>query len=991
MPKVPTSEPLLGPPGADELVERFEEAWQQGIPPSLEQFLPSAGPPEVRRAILLELLPIDLEYRWRRPSPGARPWVLEDYLARFPELGPAAHLPAELIVEEYRARVRWGDAPPHAGYAARFPAQAGPLAKLLVDMDARLATEYGGQRSVPADSLPMAQALAEGSRTSFSNDVPTAHPLPTAVRTIDSAAALLGLLRDCQVLNGKQLHELSGGAFSEPRLLARHLLDRGWLTPFQANQLFLGRGHDLNLGPYLLLERIGEGLTGEVFKARHLRMDTRMVALKVIRKELLQDPDAVRRFYKEIEAAGRLSHPNVIHPYDAGPVGPTHFLAMEYVEGINLGRLVKDSGPLPVAQACDFVRQVALGLQCIQEHGLVHRDIKPSNLVVSGGVARNENADATQHSPHQTVKILDLGLARVWSVAADSSSTLTRAGAFLGTPDFMAPEQALDPHAVDVRSDLYSLGCTFYYLLSGQPPFPGGTLIQKADRHRWEEPPPIEQFQPQLPAEVASLLRRLLAKQPEQRPQTPAEVAADLAPWSSGSTTEVDWGTRASRSAPTDLSSNTQVLLTPSSARAAAPALASRKRLALLGAAAVLAVCGVAWWLTFGQPGAVTPDVASNSDSAAAAESLLDPAQIAVDERYARQPQELLAVLRLPEPTGQVRMLEFSPDSKWLIGLRDNDVLVWNLTSRSAPTTLHGRAGPILFVQFSGDSRRLMSVSGLPDRATCLWDLETGKELHRVGGGRAAAYSPDGRHYAIESGRALAIHEIATNREVRRLEGHNTGIWSVAYSLDGKHILTGAGVVKMQQGKPLSEDCTARLWDAASGKELVSFGPHPGPVVAVGFCREGRRILTGTVSDAAPLTLWLWDVAAIDRPLVQHRERMVYSPSGRWWFVPHPNKGHEVIDVTAIGPNQPQIVLAEYPPGPSSAGFAADDKTMASVHGDGRVIFWDPATGRRRHVFDLPAPGRTGNFSPDGRYFAASTDKGRVYIFRMPQPTGTGE
>src|SRR5262249_28511053 len=179
---------------------------------------------------------------------------------------------------------------------------------------------------------------------------------------------------------------------------AKELLSRNWLTAYQLNQLLQGHGGDLVLGPYVLLERLGEGGAGQVFKARHQKL-LRVVALKLIREELLTDAEVVARFYREIQVLSQLDHPNIIHAYDAGPAGATHFLAMEFVEGTDLGKLVKRGGPLPIQQACEYVRQAAGGLQHAHERGLVHRDIKPHNLIMS--------------LRDGLIKVADLGLARL--------------------------------------------------------------------------------------------------------------------------------------------------------------------------------------------------------------------------------------------------------------------------------------------------------------------------------------------------------------------------------------------------------------------------------------------------------------------------------------------------------------------------------------------------------------------------------------------------
>jgi serine/threonine-protein kinase len=355
---------------------------------------------------------------------------------------------------------------------------------------------------------------------------------------MDSVPSLIAELRAHRLLSPAQLDELDDlHPRAQPRLLADELLRRNWLTGFQVQQLFDAAAPILAIDHYVLLDRLGEGATGQVYKARHRQMQ-RVAAIKVIRPELLANAEVVGRFYREIEAAGRLSHPNVIVAYDAGPYGSTHFFAMEYVEGIDLHRLVKQSGPLPIAKACDFIRQAALGLQHAHERGLVHRDIKPSNLLVASGkglVASEEETApafslATSHQSLATVKILDLGLARVHQATNESrwDRGLTLDGAVMGTPDFMAPEQADDARSVDIRADIYSLGCSLYFLLSGQVPFPNCSLYQKMLKLQQAEPMAIETLRPGLPREVAEVIRRLMAKRPEDRYQTPAEVADAL-------------------------------------------------------------------------------------------------------------------------------------------------------------------------------------------------------------------------------------------------------------------------------------------------------------------------------------------------------------------------------------------------------------------------------------------------------------------------------
>jgi len=303
--------------------------------------------------------------------------------------------------------------------------------------------------------------------------------------TTPSISSFLDVLRDSQLLEPEQVEEtvrdLTPGC-DDASTLAPLLVKRGWLTDYQVDRLLRGRPQDLTLGPYRLLELLGEGGMGQVFKARHQRLN-RLVALKIIRPErLLQNPEAIRRFHREALSAAALSHQNIVIIYDADEVNKVHYIAMEYVDGIDLARLVKETGPLPVAQACYFIRQAALGLQHAFAKGLVHRDIKPSNLLVTGPRGGKESlgpgrrqvgpgdetvrdsvsqpTESTQvpavppfwMSPNAQVKILDMGLARLTEHEADDPvlSSLTHEGSVVGTPDYIKPAILIWPTFVPI-------------------------------------------------------------------------------------------------------------------------------------------------------------------------------------------------------------------------------------------------------------------------------------------------------------------------------------------------------------------------------------------------------------------------------------------------------------------------------------------------------------------------------------------------------------
>jgi serine/threonine protein kinase len=299
-------------------------------------------------------------------------------------------------------------------------------------------------------------------------------------------------------------------ALDPPQLAARMTLD-GIITHFQAEQFLLGKCRGMILGNYKVLERLGSGGMALVYLCEHLHMKRR-VAIKVLPTVNAQKTEYLKRFYREARANAVLDHPNIVRTYDiAQDDHNRHYLVMEYIDGALLQEIVKRFGPMPVERAAHYIRQAAIGLQHIHEAGLVHRDIKPDNLIVDR---------------QGTVKILDLGLARF---CQESEEILTQG--ILGTPDYLAPEQSQDSHHVDIRADIYSLGGTMYYLLTGNPPFGAGTVAQKLIWHQTKAPRSIRAQRADVPGELELVVATMLAKSPEYRFQTPADVAIALEPW----------------------------------------------------------------------------------------------------------------------------------------------------------------------------------------------------------------------------------------------------------------------------------------------------------------------------------------------------------------------------------------------------------------------------------------------------------------------------
>jgi formylglycine-generating enzyme required for sulfatase activity/tRNA A-37 threonylcarbamoyl transferase component Bud32 len=268
---------------------------------------------------------------------------------------------------------------------------------------------------------------------------------------------------------------------------------------------------------YEILRELGRGGMGVVYLARNKLMD-RLEVLKVLNKEMLERKGTYDRFLREVRAAARLAHPNVVGAYSAVQVGHLLVFAMEYVEGYDLSQLVKSRGPLPVAKACYFVHQAALGLEHAHERGMVHRDIKPGNLMLM------------RQGQRGIIKILDFGLAKA-SSENPIDGGLTREGQMLGTPHYISPEQTVDAQNADIRADIYSLGCTLYYLLTGGPPFDGKSLLDILTGHQSMEARPLNLVRPEVPVELAAVVGKMMAKDRERRYQTPAEVAEALKPF----------------------------------------------------------------------------------------------------------------------------------------------------------------------------------------------------------------------------------------------------------------------------------------------------------------------------------------------------------------------------------------------------------------------------------------------------------------------------
>jgi WD40 repeat protein/serine/threonine protein kinase len=696
------------------------------------------------------------------------------------------------------------------------------------------------------------------------------------------------------------------GLPGEPRQLAALMVREGLLTNFQAEQLLQGKWRGFALGGYRILERLGAGGTGTVYLAEHQVM-RRRVAIKVLPADYANAPGVLERFQREAQAVAALDHPNIVRAYDFRSEGTLHFLVMEYVEGVSLQELLVRTGPLALAQAVDYARQAALGLEHAHEAGLVHRDVKPANLLVDRA---------------GTVKLLDLGLARYSPTGQDSLTKQFDDNAVMGTADYLSPEQALNLHAVDIRADIYSLGATLYALLAGQPPFHAGTVTQKLLWHQLREPTPLLALRQDVPEEVVAVIGRMMAKAPEDRYPTPTEVVDALAPWAEGPYPPVLPGQPSSaegsgvivmRARSADRTSP-QVVATPRSSSVATmprlepapepdgPPVVTADRPVARSSARV-------WLAVFGVSAAVLVLTAITIVGVflwravkSAKPTIVAPAKPDEDERGPDVPVQ--AAFELPDGNGELFALDghtgpvpgvaFSPNGDFALSASaDRTIRLWDLKDRKLKSVLAGHGDQVSSVVFSGDAQRALSASF--DQTVRVWELPGGKELAKFPGhtGRvfAAVYSPDDREVLSASAdKTLRLWEFVPNRRfLREFKGHNQDVICVAFApAPRRQALSGGldnlmrlwdvnnanhlrqypghtgpvtGVAFLPDGGralSVSRDGTLRFWEVDSGRPLHTFAGHTGPIWAVAVSGDGKRALTG----GEDRTMRLWDLEA---------------------------------------------------------------------------------------------------------------------------------
>jgi len=643
------------------------------------------------------------------------------------------------------------------------------------------------------------------------------------------------------------------------------------------------------LGEYELIEKLGEGGMGAVYKARQTNLD-RVVALKVLPRSRMRNERSVARFYREMKAVGRLDHPNIVQAFDAREIEDTPVLAMEYVRGLTLSALVGRLGPLPVGDACELIRQAALGLQAAHECDLVHRDLKPSNLMLT---------------PDGTLKILDLGLALLQS-PGNVDEEPTGSGQAMGTADYMAPEQTLDSHEVDIRADIYSLGCTLFKLLTGRAPFGGPEYpgqMAKMMAHVQEPSPSIAGQRDDVPEGLVQVLDRMLAKAPGERYATPAEMAEAMAEFAASSNLQAlasagldsEIRTRQpdpSRASTEECRSSALIGTHPQRRSPYAPAPESRglrrysRFIAVAAALAGVFVLAIVLTLSNGDGTLVIqakdPQIRVAVEQAGQQVAIVDaesgwsielrPGEyklsLAGGPDQFHIERDVIRVTRRGEVRVKVTRKEDADEAHKKAIARGDAVAPLVKTAR----------GPVRIVPEPvpeikpGEplSKIALVAEPVPIEGVRSWTLET---IGHRGSINEVEYSPDDSLLATacEDG-AVRLWNPTTARLVRALLGHDGPVNSLSWSPDGK-VLATAG-----------SDRTVRLWDIQSGLVLRMLRGHTAQVRSVDWSPTGDVLASGAWDDTVRVwdTKWCETLHVLRDPSRgSHIEDVAWSPDGK--------------------------------------------------------------------------------------------------------------